>query len=77
MVEIKGIYAASVSVLNDDMSLNIKKTANHCDNIIKDGCNREQTVSVRPKPRKPVPSAAASLLSLCTISTEIHSIFVI
>ena len=37
MVEIKGIYAASVSVLNDDMSLNIKKTANHCEKIIKDG----------------------------------------
>ena len=34
MVEIKGIYAASVSVLNDDMSLNIKKTANHCEKII-------------------------------------------
>ena len=36
MVEIKGIYAASVSVLNDDMSLNIKKTANHCEKIIKE-----------------------------------------
>ena len=39
MVEIKGIYAASVSVLNDDMSLNIKKTTNHCEKIIKDGCH--------------------------------------
>ena len=39
MVEIKGIYAASVSVVNDDMSLNIKKTANHCEKIIKDGCH--------------------------------------
>ena len=39
MVEIKGIYAASVSVLNDDMSLNIKKTVNHCEKIIKDGCH--------------------------------------
>ncbi len=39
MVEIKGIYAASVSVLNDDMSLNIKKTANHCKKIIKEGCH--------------------------------------
>ena len=39
MVEIKGIYAASVSVLNDDMSLNIKKTAHHCEKIIKDGCH--------------------------------------
>ena len=39
MVEIKGIYAASVSVLNDDMSLNIKKTTNHCEKIIEDGCH--------------------------------------
>ena len=39
MVEIKGIYAASVSILNDDMSLNIKKTTNHCEKIIKDGCH--------------------------------------
>jgi len=39
MVEIKGIYAASVSILNDDMSLNIEKTINHCEKIIKDGCH--------------------------------------
>ena len=39
MVEIKGIYAASVSILNKDMSLNIEKTANHCEKIIKDGCH--------------------------------------
>ena len=39
MVEIKGIYAASVSIINDDMSLNIKKTTNHCEKIIKDGCH--------------------------------------
>ena len=39
MAEIKGIYAASVSILNDDMSLNIKKTTNHCEKIIKDGCH--------------------------------------
>ena len=39
MIEIKGIYAASVSILNDDMSLNIEKTSNHCEKIIKDGCH--------------------------------------
>ena len=39
MSEIKGIYAASVSILNKDMSLNIEKTANHCEKIIKDGCH--------------------------------------
>ena len=39
MVEIKGIYAATVSILNDDMSLNIKKTTIHCEKIIKDGCH--------------------------------------
>ena len=39
MSEIKGIYAASVSILNKDMSLNIEKTTNHCEKIIKDGCH--------------------------------------
>ena len=37
MREIKGIYAAAVSILNDDLSLDVNKTANHCENIINDG----------------------------------------
>ena len=39
MGEIKGIYAAAVSILNNDLSLDVKKTVKHCENIIKDGCH--------------------------------------
>ncbi|WP_075482878.1 dihydrodipicolinate synthase family protein [Candidatus Pelagibacter communis] len=39
MGEIKGIYAAAVSILNNDLSLDVNKTAKHCENIIKDGCH--------------------------------------
>ena len=39
MGEIKGIYAAAVSILNDDLSLDVNKTVKHCENIIKDGCH--------------------------------------
>ena len=37
MGEIKGIYAAAVSILNDDLSLDVNKTVKHCENIINDG----------------------------------------
>ncbi len=36
---IKGIYAASMSVLNDDLSLDIKKTITHAETIIDHGCH--------------------------------------
>tara|TARA_B100000989_G_scaffold290344_1_gene263376 strand:- start:4435 stop:5319 length:885 start_codon:yes stop_codon:yes gene_type:complete len=39
MSEIKGIYAASVSILNSDLSLNIEKTLKHCEKIIDEGCH--------------------------------------
>ena len=39
MGEIKGIYAAAVSILNDNLSLDVNKTVKHCENIIKDGCH--------------------------------------
>ena len=39
MGEIKGIYAAAVSILNDDLSLDVNKTVKHCENIINDGCH--------------------------------------
>ncbi len=39
MGEIKGIYAAAVSILNNDLSLDVNKTVKHCENIIKDGCH--------------------------------------
>ena len=39
MSKIKGIYAATLSILNEDLSLNIKKTILHAENIIKQGCH--------------------------------------
>ena len=39
MSKIKGIYAASMSVLNDDLTLNIKKTIQHAELVIENGCH--------------------------------------
>ena len=39
MSKLNGIYAATLSVLNDDLSLNIKKTINHAENIMELGCH--------------------------------------
>ena len=39
MTKISGIFAASMSVLNDDLSLNIEKTINHAENLIDKGCH--------------------------------------
>jgi len=39
MSKIKGIYAASMSLFNKDLSLNVKKTAAHAEKIIDRGCH--------------------------------------
>ena len=39
MSKIKGIYAAGMSVLNDDLSLNIEKTISHSEKLIDQGCH--------------------------------------
>ena len=39
MSKIKGIYAATMSVLNDDLTLNIKKTIQHAELVIENGCH--------------------------------------
>jgi len=39
MKKITGIYAAGMSVFNDDLSLNIVKTINHAERIINQGCH--------------------------------------
>ena len=36
---ISGIYAATISVFNDDLSLNIEKTIKHSEKIIDEGCH--------------------------------------
>ena len=35
----KGVYAASLSVLKDDLSLDIEATISHAEWIIKEGCH--------------------------------------
>ena len=39
MSKIKGIYAASMSILNDDLTLDIKKTILHAEMVIDNGCH--------------------------------------
>ena len=39
MTKIRGIFAATMSVLNSDLSLNVKKTLDHAENLIDQGCH--------------------------------------
>ena len=39
MSKIKGIYAATMSILNDDLTLNIKKTIEHAEMVMDNGCH--------------------------------------
>tara|TARA_B100001996_G_C18602681_1_gene570482 strand:+ start:120 stop:992 length:873 start_codon:yes stop_codon:yes gene_type:complete len=39
MSEIKGIYAASMSILDENLALNIDKTIDHAENLIEQGCH--------------------------------------
>ena len=39
MKKITGIYAASMSLLNKDLSLNIERTIKHSENLIEKGCH--------------------------------------
>ena len=39
MSKISGIYAASMSILNDDLTLNVKKTIQHAEMVIENGCH--------------------------------------
>jgi 4-hydroxy-tetrahydrodipicolinate synthase len=39
MSKIKGIYAASMSIFNQDLSLNVEKTISHAEKIIDQGCH--------------------------------------
>ena len=39
MTKISGIYAASMSVLNNDLSLNVEKTIMHAEKLIDQGCH--------------------------------------
>ena len=39
MSKIKGIYAAGMSILNADLSLNVEKTILHSEKLIEQGCH--------------------------------------
>ena len=39
MTKISGIFAASMSVVNPDLSLNVEKTINHAESLIDNGCH--------------------------------------
>ena len=39
MTKISGIFAATMSVLNSDLSLNVEKTINHAEKLIDQGCH--------------------------------------
>jgi len=39
MTKIRGIFAATMSVLNSDLSLNVEKTLDHAENLIDQGCH--------------------------------------
>ena len=39
MTKLSGIYAASMSVINSDLSLNIEKTLDHAEKLIDQGCH--------------------------------------
>ena len=39
MSKISGIYAASMSILNDDLTLDFKKSIKHAEMIIDNGCH--------------------------------------
>ena len=39
MGKIKGIFAASMSILDDNLALNVNETIKHAENLIDQGCN--------------------------------------
>ena len=39
MSKIKGIYAASLSILDKNLALNVNKTINHAEDLIDSGCH--------------------------------------
>ena len=39
MIELKGIFAASLSILKNDLSLDIDNTIKHAENVIDMGCH--------------------------------------
>ena len=49
MSKIKGIYAAGLSILNPDLSLNVEKTISHSEKIIDQGCHGTAILEAQAK----------------------------
>jgi 4-hydroxy-tetrahydrodipicolinate synthase len=83
MSKIKGIYAASMSVFNSDLSLNIEKTLNHAEKIIDMGCHgvaifgstgQAQLVSVSEKIALLNELSKSKYREKCLIGTGLNSL---
>ena len=83
MSKIKGIYAASMSIFNKDLSLNIEKTINHAQKIIDQGCHgvaifgstgQAQLVSVSEKISLLNELSQSSIKEKCIIGTGLNSL---
>ena len=49
MTKISGIFAASMSVLNTDLSLNVEKTIEHAENLIDQAVMGQQYLAAQDK----------------------------
>ena len=83
MSKIKGIYAASVSILKDNLSLDIEKTIKHIENLIEEGCHgvavfgstgQAQLISISEKIELLNNLAASKYKDNCIIGTGLNSL---
>ena len=83
MSKIKGIYAASVSILKDNLSLDIEKTIKHIENLIEEGCHgvavfgstgQAQLISISEKIELLNNLAVSKYKDNCIIGTGLNSL---
>ena len=83
MSEIKGIYAASLSILDENLALNVDKTINHAENLIDLGCHgvaifgstgQAQLISVSEKVQLINSLANSKYKDKCIIGTGLNSL---
>jgi 4-hydroxy-tetrahydrodipicolinate synthase len=83
MSKIKGIYAASVSILKDNLSLDIEKTIKHIENLIDEGCHgvavfgstgQAQLISISEKIELLNNLAVSKYKDNCIIGTGLNSL---
>jgi len=83
MSKIKGIYAASMSLFNKDLSLNIEKTVEHAEKLIDQGCHgvaifgstgQAQLISVSEKISLLNELSKSRHMDKCLIGTGLNSL---